>query len=222
MSVLVMAMTTEANTKRRETVLNTWGKEIDVLFYSDHLGEKTIKVSDQSDYLSGVEKQVSILSKIKNGEIYYNNINALDYQWILFVDDDTFVLTKNLDKFIKSADENVVYGHLWKTLYADGEYYLPKFREAGVVMASFSGGAGMLVSVKNIQKIKDFSIPSGIRHGDVAAYIIFKKNNLLTAGSKYFNPFHFLDKRLRGFNLDLDITYHYMTENLSKALYEVI
>lgn len=221
MDALVLVMTTKNNEKRRQTILETWGQDIDVLFYSDHNDLNIIKVSDQSDYLSGVDKQISILKKIKNKEVFYGNKNAMHYKWILFADDDTFVLSKNLNRFISSADQSIVYGHIWKTLYADGEYYLPKFQEAGVHMSSFSGGAGILISTENINKIQDFFIPSGIRHGDVAAYIIFKRNNFLIGNCKYFNPFHFLDTRLSRRDFNLDITYHYMTEYLSKALYEV-
>ena len=61
-------MTTKNMLDRQKNVLNTWGKNQDLFFYSDDEGkdEMTIKVTDKSDYWSLEEKHINIFKHLKS------------------------------------------------------------------------------------------------------------------------------------------------------------
>jgi hypothetical protein len=85
-------------------VKETWGKEVDCLFYSDYedLEKNIIKVSDRTDYSSNEEKHVNVIHYISN--------HIKDYEWFFFCDDDTFVNTKKLEGSLSMFNSDSVHG----------------------------------------------------------------------------------------------------------------
>ena len=120
-------MTTKNMLDRQKNVLNTWGKNQDLFFYSDDEGkdEMTIKVTDKSDYWSLEEKHINIFKHLKT--------NFLDREWFFFCDDDTFVNTKKLEEYLESCDKESAYGCLINCW--------PKMKD----LFYHSGGGGVLL-----------------------------------------------------------------------------
>lgn len=185
--VVCFVNTTKKHTDRIDNILETWAQNIDTVFYSDHqdFERNVVKISNRDDYASGEEKQINILNNINNftnGE----DQELLDiYNWVFFVDDDTFVNVENLEKYIQDIDENKVYGSVFdsekdseNTMYVNN--VIPKD-------AKFpSGGAGFLVSSKVIRLINNFS-NYNTACGDVSAGLNFYFNQVEQENSDLFN-----------------------------------
>lgn len=185
--VVCFVNTTKKHTDRINNILETWAQKIDTVFYSDHqdFERNVVKVSNRDDYASGEEKQINILNNINNftnGE----DQELLDiYNWVFFVDDDTFVNVENLEKYIQDIDENKVHGSVFDSekdsenpMYVNN--VIPKD-------AKFpSGGAGFLVSSKIIRLINNFS-NYNTACGDVSAGLNFHFNQVEQENSDLFN-----------------------------------
>ena len=91
------------NPQRYINVTETWGKNVDFFFYSDHedFDKKIIKVSDRTDYQSNEEKHINIIQYVAD--------NIKGYDWYFFCDDDTFVNTKKLESFVIDLDKSCVH-----------------------------------------------------------------------------------------------------------------
>ena len=201
MKLLISIMSSRNNTRRQENILDTWGKEVDIMFYSDHLDEEKniIKVSDRTDYHSNEEKHINALNYILQ--------NKKDYDWYFFCDDDTYVNVSNLKKFIESADETKVHG--FKISYKkcpDNPIYeiIPKNIEY------LSGGAGYLIFKDTLFSYNEF-INHDKGYSDVSFGInIHNKtkiedSNLFHSQPPEFYNHNFLQKREM-------VTYHYIKE----------
>jgi hypothetical protein len=125
--ITYFVMTSKIYLDRQKNVSETWGKNQDLFFYSDDDGkdEKTIKVTDKSDYWSLEEKHINIFKYLKN--------NFLDKEWFFFCDDDTFVNTKKLEEFVVGCDTKSAYGFLINCW--------PKMKD----LFYHSGGGGVLL-----------------------------------------------------------------------------
>jgi hypothetical protein len=214
--VFIMCMTTESYKERQSFILDTWFKDCEMMFYSDHEDENTYKVCEESDYLSGVIKQTKILKDIKENKVFYKNKNVADYKWIFFVDDDTFVNTEYLNSFCKTINEDSVYGYIY-----DLEDPIHWFGwENPIVVA---GGPGILISTKLIKKIEDFSYPEGSRHGDVSATLIFRKHNFNLIHNTKFHNYQPDTYENEDRDVKNNISYHYMKkDDIYKAYLEII
>jgi hypothetical protein len=185
--IICFVNTSKKHIERIENISKTWAEKIDTVFYSDHQDPENnvIKVSNRDDYASGEEKQINILNRLSDltdGD----DKNLLDvYDWVLFVDDDTFISVKNLEKNIDSFDENVVYGSIFDSVKdPENPMYVNKIIP---LEAKFpSGGAGFLVSTSVIKNIKDFSNYHTIC-GDVSAGLNFHFNEVDQVDNKLFN-----------------------------------
>jgi hypothetical protein len=212
--ILVMSMTTERFTHRREGVTSTWYKDIDTLFYSDHedVENNTYKVCKESNYDSNVIKQTRILKDIKEGKVFYKNKNALDYKWVLFVDDDTFLNAIYFKKEINGFDENFVYGRSHPMFSL-----LPK---RGMVY----GGAGILISIKNIKKITKYDYTE-TNYGDVALSEILFRNKILIKFDERFNQVHTYEQSqdiMTSLEVNKNFTYHHCSPDQMKKYYSLI
>lgn len=186
-NVICFVNTTKKHIDRIENITKTWAEKIDTVFYSDHQdpGNNVIKVSNRDDYASGEEKQINILNRLSDLTDGDDN-NLLDvYDWVFFVDDDTFINVENLEKYLDSFDEDKVYGSIFDSVKdSENPMYVNKVIP---LEAKFpSGGAGFLVSTSVIKDIKDFSNYHTIC-GDVSAGLNFHFNQVEQVDSKLFN-----------------------------------
>lgn len=135
LKILYLVLHTKLQSNRYSNIVKTWGKNQNIIFYSDHsFGKNIIKTSDDDSRYSGESK---IISLINNFYQYFIN-----FDWFVFVDNDTFVNTEKLEKEIDNFDKNKVYGHLWNCWEEDKNFYY------------CLGGAGIFISKKNINYIK--------------------------------------------------------------------
>lgn len=151
-SILVCILHTHKNSSRYDNIVNTWGKNIDYLFYSDEedLTKNIYKVSNRSDYSSAQEKQVNIINQMPE--------QYLKYDWYFFCDDDTFLNVNKLRNILSKLDTNIVYGEIRNSWASDRTLYYPM------------GGAGFLISKNIMFKIHGNFIDNskyGIYHSDV-------------------------------------------------------
>lgn len=117
---------------RYENVIRSWAKNESYVFYSDteEPDKNIIKVTNRTDYHANEEKNVNAFRRLTSDE------NFSGYDFYFFCDNDTFVNTKNLEKFLsnKNINKDKLYGlkaNSWppdKTLWYCG------------------GGAGYIVS----------------------------------------------------------------------------
>lgn len=214
---LIMVMTTKSYKDRQDSIRQTWFKDADVLFYSDHKDVDTYMVCVESDYSSGVIKQSRILKHIQDGLVKFNEKNALEYKWIFFVDDDTYVNPIYFKKIISNFDENIIYGHIW-----DHKYKYPEESWGWKDPFLLSGGAGMLISIKNINNIKDYSFPKEVWGGDQALTQICRRNGMIFQQAKEFHPENI--NKYSGIDSDpnVNVTYHWMNADDVYSTYKKI
>lgn len=181
------------NPQRYINVTETWGKNVDFFFYSDHedFDKKIIKVSDRTDYQSNEEKHINIIQYVAD--------NIKGYDWYFFCDDDTFVNTKKLESFVIDLDKSCVHGSLLPGTW-------PNDRSLNYC----SGGAGYLLHSDIIKLIRPNvrSFSSGF--ADVSLGLILREMNIESINYPFFNsqpPEHY---KIPIENVKDYITFHYM------------
>ena len=197
-------MHTQNQSGRYDNVVNTWGKNVDYIFYSDHedLDKNIIKSSNDSSYKSNEEKFCNILNLIPQE---YQN-----YDWFLFCDNDTFVNTKLLNEKLPDFDENIVYGQELNTFHRDRSLFY------------VSGGAGKLISNKILQLIKGNVPNRKTSYADVTLGYALRELNIPIQDYPLFKsqPPEFYginDNDVQNF-----ITFHYIkTTDLMYKLYKL-
>jgi hypothetical protein len=179
---------------RVENVLNTWGKNINHIFYADYEDKETkvIQVSKRTDYSSNEEKHVNVIKYLMSSNIY-------DFDWYFFCDDDTFVNVNNFFKFIEKCDTNCVYGSVLHGLWPQD-----------TTLSYCSGGAGYLVH-KTILKIISENIETyRASHSDVTFGLTCRGLNIPVQNSDFFHSqdpdFHSLPWS----SICENITFHYI------------
>jgi hypothetical protein len=119
---------------RIDTIRETWGKSFNELFfYSDHedLNKQVFQVTNErADYYSCALKTKERIQQI---------IKNVVYDWYVFVDDDTFVNLKTLEKFLSNLSKDNAYGRLIGQ-ESENPY--------------FAGGSGFIIPKEQILKIK--------------------------------------------------------------------
>lgn len=221
--ILYCIKTTEKYQNRVKSIKQTWIKDIeDYIFYSDHedLSNNIIKVCEDPSY-GGLEiKGVNFYNLIKHITVG-EDVKIIDYyDWLFMVDDDTFVNTKNLQTFAKTADKDKVYGEIFSyDTHPDNPMFSsPTFKKSS---RWYSGGAGLLVHTSVLKTIEKF-INYNTRHDDVSIGLTFANNGIELVDSDKFNsqPPEFWG------NSDEDIkhkiTYHHIDEDKMKSLYSFI
>ena len=100
--ILYVILHTCTRPDRYDGVVNSWGKDVDFLFYSDCDNEdkKIVKVSDNSSYSSNEPKHINVIKYLVE--------NNYQYEWFFFCDDDTFVNTKNLENNLDLFDKDKI------------------------------------------------------------------------------------------------------------------
>jgi hypothetical protein len=124
-----------------------------------------------------------------------NNFGS--YDWIFFCDDDTFVNTEYLEN--EEFDENYIYG-----LVITGQWPFDK------ELPFCSGGAGYLISKKNLIKLVENIYFPGTGTSDVSLGYIAKKANI-----SFINDDRFKSQKPHFYNMDKNdvkkyFTFHYL------------
>jgi hypothetical protein len=191
MKILYLVIHTEKQKERHYNIMQTWGKDVDVIFYSDFESESNvIKVTDKNDYNSGEDKQINIINEFPS--------DKLNYDWYFFVDNDSFVNTNKLFDFIHHANENKVYGEVMNTWAVDLSLYY------------CLGGAGILMSRKILLELIGKLKYNNVGWGDVSLGINLRKLSISVENSNLFHSqlpeFYKIDeKEIKNF-----ITFHYV------------
>jgi hypothetical protein len=208
--ILIYIMTSRNNINRIENIMNTWGSDLDIVFYSDHEDptKNIIKVSDRTDYASNEEKQVNALNFLKN--LYdEDNIPVLDsYDWIFLIDDDTYVNFKNLQKNIENFDKKCVYGSIFDS-EKDSDNPAYKNNVIPLDMKFPSGGAGYLISSETIKEFGEFE-NVGIGAGDLSVGFNLYRRKIEQINNQLFNsqPPRFFNHNKN--QISNSISYHYI------------
>ncbi len=191
MNILYVILHGASSKDRYENIVETWGKDKNIIFYSDYedLDKKIYKVSNRTDYHSAEEKHLNVITLIKE--------KFASYDWFFFCDDDTFVNTKNLEN--ENFDKNFIHGYV-----ITGEW------PHDVTLPFCSGGAGYLVSKENLFKIAENIFIPHTGTSDVSFGVIVKNCNLYFLNNEKFNsqaPEFYENKedKLKNF-----ITFHYI------------
>lgn len=221
--ILYCIKTTEQYYNRINSVKNTWLTGIeDYIFYSEHddPSNNIIKVCDNGSYGGLEEKGVNFFNLLKNIDVEEGKSVLEYYDWIFFVDDDTFVNTKNLQSFAETADKNKVYGEIftYETHPDNPMYKAPGFKNS---YKWYSGGAGMLSHTSLLKKVPEF-INYQTRHDDVSIGLSFVNNGIELVNSDNFNsqPPEFWgdsDEDIKN-----KITYHHINEQRMEKLYSIV
>jgi hypothetical protein len=193
MKILYLVIHTEKQKDRYENIMSTWGKDVEVIFYSDESSkENIIKVSDKSDYSSGEEKQINIINNFPK--------EKLNYDWYVFVDNDTFVNTKKVSEIIDNFDPNHIHGQVANTYHSDPNLFY------------CLGGAGIFISNTIMTQIIGKLVHNNVIWGDVSLGLNLRKlgiklqNNLLCHSQR---PEHY---GIQESEVKNHITFHYITD----------
>jgi hypothetical protein len=202
--ILYVILHTCTRPDRYDGVVNSWGKDVEFLFYSDcdNKDKKILKVSDNSSYSSNEPKHINVIKYLVE--------NDYQYEWFFFCDDDTFVNTKNLEKNLDLFDRDKINGSI-----LDGTW--PRDRK----LKYCSGGAGYLIH-KTLLPIISKTIKIGSGYSDVSLGICAKELNIEFVNYDEFKSqtpeFYKLEK-----TLIKDIyTFHYIGPDLMNEMYLIL
>jgi len=159
--------------ERHRNVMETWGKDVKILFYSDHSDEnnRIYKVSDRTDYHSNEDKHVGAWKLIAKKKLYKK------FDWFFFCDDDTFVNTNLLESKITDFDPKKITGHLLR-----GTWPFDKS------LNYCSGGAGYLVHKSNVEVISKNIELLNTGYSDVTLGIFCRERGIDFNHDDRFNP----------------------------------
>lgn len=188
-------MTTESYHERQDNILNSWGKNLDLYFYSEHSDVKrnVIKVCDENNVES---KQISIFNTIRDK--FYNQS-----EWYFFGDDDTFVNFNLLKKELDKLDKYKVHGQNLGLHRCYGNLFYP------------SGGAGFLIHNTIISNFFDSKV-YGVNIGDVAFGLAMKDKNIDIENNEKF-----LGQHPSHYGIENKDVYNYITFHYVKSLSEM-
>lgn len=190
-------LTTEKYTDRQDNIINSWGKDVDLYFYSEH-SDSSRNVLQVCDVNNVEVKQISIFNKIKND---YQN-----YEWYFFGDDDTFVNVKKLTQDLDTFDINKVHGQ--DLGYGDsrcwGELHYP------------SGGAGFLINKKILYNFFD-SKNYNVGWSDVTFGL-----NMLDKKIEIEHNSNFLSQHPSFYGISIDDCHKYYTFHYVKSIGDLV
>lgn len=190
------------NKNRYNNVMNTWGRDKDVLFYADYDDDdkNVIKMSENTSYSSNEEKHINVIK-------FLNENNKYDYEWFFFCDDDTFVNTKKLEDSLDTFDPNFVNGSVINSWASDFS------------LSYCSGGAGMLINFNLLKKINLNIKNYNTSFADVSIGLSIREGNIKCANSSLFNsqPPEFYNIQIN--DIKNYISFHYIkTEDKMKNI----
>jgi len=198
--ILYVLLHGSMNPDRYDNVKETWGKNVDCLFYSDHedLEKNIIKVSNRNDYHSNEEKHVNA--------IHYVSENIKNYEWFFFCDDDTFVNTKKLENLLDTFEIDSIHGSLLNEGHWPGDRTLD----------FCSGGAGYLIHHKLLE-----TIHSNLRILNTGCSDVTLGICLRNLGIKSMDHLYFRSQPPSFFNVPINETKNYITFHYIKTKHEM-
>ena len=131
--------TKKYHSSRCNSILETWGKELNNLFFITDAWEKRdnrfLKVTSKSDYKHAYIKTIEA---IKRFVLFEEQTD-----WYLICDDDTYINYNNLISFIAGKDPNypILYGQVENTWPSDPSLYY------------CLGGAGYVISRRALERL---------------------------------------------------------------------
>ena len=206
MKILYVIMHGIHHTYRYNNVINTWGKDVDYIFYSDYVNDdkNMIKVSNNTDYNGLEEKIINTIKIINNDYIHYD--------WYLFCDDDTFVNVNLLNKEIENFDEKYVYGKILVDAWSQ-DYSL----------IFCSGGGGTLIHKNNLIKLGSNLKYNNIGVADVSLGMNLRDSQIKIINSELFCCGSPDEQNINESEYKNYITFHNIrTEENMKKIYEKI
>lgn len=139
--------------ERRLAIMDTWGRRCTHIIFviGDPKAERTVttvRLTETADLvtLKMVEDYKFLWLKTKLAFKYILEKYKSDFDWVLKIDDDSFVIVENLQLFLKDKDvqSKFYYGFTFKNKIPQGYN---------------SGGSGYVMSMFNVQKlVETFSI----------------------------------------------------------------
>lgn len=193
--ILFCVLHTHHYRDRYNSIMSTWGKKKDIIFYADYDDPKInniIKVTNNDSYHSNEEKNINVF-KILNQQ--FNN-----YDWYFFCDDDTFVNTKNLNDLINSEiNTDHIHGLVANSWKDKSLWYC-------------GGGAGYLVSNNILTNYLCDAVNFNTGYSDVSVGLNCRKFNIGLSHHEGFNSFPPNDERniSKVKTVDHAITFHYI------------
>jgi hypothetical protein len=214
--ILYVILHTCTRPERYEAVVNTWGKDVDFIFYADCDDEekKIIKVSDDTSYSSNEAKHVNVIKYLFD--------NDYQYEWFFFCDDDTFVNTKKLEENLNNFDKEKIIGQKLKGTWP-----------TDTNLEYCSGGAGYLINKNILEKIAPMITIKDTGYSDVTLGL-----SIIELGLKVVNQIPKLvtqiehNEKFNGqsptyYNIDISsikdvFTYHYIDSQTMVEMYEIL
>lgn len=203
--ILYVILHTCTRPDRYDGIVNSWGKDVDYIFYADCDNEekKIIKVSNDSTYSSNEPKHINVIK--------YLIENDYQYEWFFFCDDDTFVNTKRLESNLENFDSNKINGHVLSGTW-----------KKDLTLSYCSGGAGYLIHKTLLTKISETIKTTDSGYSDVSLGICVRDLNIEYNHNEDFRSqspdYYKVDK-----SLIKDIfTFHYISSELMVEMYEII
>lgn len=203
--ILYVILHTCKRPERYDGVVNSWGKDVDFIFYSDcdNKEKKIIKVSDDSTYSSNEAKHINIIK--------YLIEHDYQYEWFFFCDDDTFVNTKNLENSLDLFDINKINGGV-----LNGTWNTDKS------LNYCSGGAGYVIHNTTLRKISGSIKSTDSGYSDVSLGICCRELNIELNHSENFksqNPNYYKQEVTTIKDI---FTFHYISPELMSEMYDII
>jgi hypothetical protein len=203
--ILYVILHTCTRPDRYDGIVNSWGQDVDFIFYADCDNEdkKIVKVSDDSTYSSNEPKHVNVIK--------YLIENDYQYEWFFFCDDDTFVNTKNLESKIESFNKEKISGYILHNTWA---------RDKELIYCS--GGAGYLIHKSVLSKISETIKMTGSGYSDVSLGICARD-----LGIEFENYDEFKSQSPEYYEVELSLikdnfTFHYVDSDVMNELYLIL
>ena len=200
-------MSCQKNSERQDIILQTWGKDKDLYFFSENSDEsrRVLQVCDShlSEYFNLSYKLMSLFKTIQNS--FYDK-----YEWYFIGDDDTFVNTRLLESDLEKFDKDKIHGHDYSLYF-------------GFIVGYLSGGAGMLINRKLIHNFfENYNLGPFEANGERYADVTFGFN-MREKGIRYTHNILFLPEHpLEHHKIPLDEIHNYYTCHRIRSFEEMI
>lgn len=201
--------TTHKLPQRRISIKETWGNNLNHMFFSDESipSDNVIKVTDDDSLYSNVPKMEGCFkwAHESNGE------------WFIFGDDDMFVFPNRLRNYIYSGklNTNFVYGFILSKFTDSPNPIFIKYPD----LSYPSGGAGCIIHKNVVDSIWDKIKRDTEYYSDVNVGICLLNNNITLIHETKFHQLNYKDYDSK--ELESALTFHHMSTNDVYGIYKM-